>query len=100
MAQQSMIEDSLAYIDNVKQVYADQPQVYQRFIDILSQFRHKTLSITQVLENISQLFYGNPNLINGFNAFIPHVNGYAIEASADGLHIMITTPNGPIHHGP
>ncbi|KIJ54307.1 hypothetical protein M422DRAFT_42487 [Sphaerobolus stellatus SS14] len=83
---QIQVQNALAYLDSVKEQYSEQ-----------SQFRKKTLSQTEVLENISQLFYRDAILINGFNDFVPQGAGYAIQASVDGLHVMITTPNGLIH---
>lgn len=43
------------------------------------------------IERVSCLFHGHPQLIQGFNAFLPV--GYAISAESSGL-ITVTTPTG------
>jgi paired amphipathic helix protein Sin3a len=48
-----------------------------------------------VIDRVSTLFRGNPNLIQGFNTFLPP--GYRIECSDDPLDpnpIKVTTPLG------
>ena len=48
-----------------------------------------------VIQRVSRLFHGNPNLIQGFNTFLPV--GYRIDISSDPLDpntITVTTPLG------
>ena len=48
-----------------------------------------------VIQRVSRLFHGNPNLIQGFNTFLPL--GYRIDISSDPLDpntITVTTPSG------
>jgi paired amphipathic helix protein Sin3a len=49
-----------------------------------------------VIGRVSDLFAGNPLLIEGFNTFLPH--GYHINASAPGDPgaITVTTPSGVV----
>lgn len=47
-----------------------------------------------VISRVSQLFKGHPDLIMGFNTFLPP--GYKIEVQTNDL-VNVTTP-GQIHH--
>lgn len=45
-----------------------------------------------MIARISTLFRGRPNLIQGFNTFLPR--GYKIECSIDAEEITMSTPTG------
>uniref|UniRef100_A0A8C9U0E9 Paired amphipathic helix protein Sin3a n=1 Tax=Scleropages formosus TaxID=113540 RepID=A0A8C9U0E9_SCLFO len=85
------VEDALSYLDQVKLQFGSQPQVYNDFLDIMKEFN---VHSTQVISRVSQLFKGHPDLIMGFNTFLPP--GYKIEVQTNDL-VNVTTP-GQIHH--
>lgn len=37
--QQLKVEDALSYLDQVKNMFGDQPQVYNQFLDIMKEFK-------------------------------------------------------------
>ena len=71
------IGDILRYIDEVKHKFRNRPQVYDKFMDIFKQFRYKSIDTDRVVAQVSQLFVGHPELIVGFNVFLP--DGYKID---------------------
>eukprot|EP00871_Galdieria_phlegrea_P002793 jgi/Galph1/3514/GphlegSOOS_G2171.1 len=71
------VEDALAYLEQVKTQFSDQPHVYNKFLDIMKEFKAQTIDTPGVISRVSELFHGHPNLILGFNAFLPP--GYKIE---------------------
>jgi len=87
-------QDALTYLDQVKVQFADHPDVYNRFLDIMKDFKSGAIDTPGVIERVSQLFAGNPGLIQGFNTFLPP--GYKIECGAgdDPNTIRVTTPMG------
>lgn len=93
-AQQPILNDALSYLDQVKVQFADHPDVYNRFLDIMKDFKSGAIDTPGVIERVSQLFAGNPGLIQGFNTFLPP--GYKIECGADDdpNSIRVTTPMG------
>lgn len=93
-AQQPILNDALSYLDQVKVQFADHPDVYNRFLDIMKDFKSGAIDTPGVIERVSQLFAGNPALIQGFNTFLPP--GYKIECGAgdDPNTIRVTTPMG------
>ncbi|PPJ57620.1 hypothetical protein CBER1_04779 [Cercospora berteroae] len=92
--QQPILNDALSYLDQVKVQFADHPDVYNRFLDIMKDFKSGAIDTPGVIGRVSTLFAGNPELIQGFNTFLPP--GYRIECGAgdDPNSIRVTTPMG------
>ncbi|KAF8301394.1 hypothetical protein DL93DRAFT_2090785 [Clavulina sp. PMI_390] len=89
------VKDALSYLDLVKTTFAEQPDVYNQFLDIMKDFRNQNLDTPQVISGVSDLFSSHPTLIKGFNTFLPP--GYHIhctECADGGTDIITTTPSG------
>ncbi|KAK9768683.1 hypothetical protein K7432_000515 [Basidiobolus ranarum] len=92
------VRDALSYLDQVKIQFHDQPDVYNRFLDIMKDFKSQAIDTPGVIDRVSNLFRGHPSLISGFNTFLPP--GYRIEISPnahDPHNVRVTTPNGTIN---
>jgi paired amphipathic helix protein Sin3a len=74
---QLRVEDALAYLELVKQKFSDKPTVYNKFLDIMKDFKAQTIDTPGVIARVSDLFRGHTSLILGFNTFLPP--GYKIE---------------------
>ncbi|XP_052453133.1 paired amphipathic helix protein Sin3a [Carassius gibelio] len=92
--QRLKVEDALSYLDQVKLQFGNQPHVYNDFLDIMKEFKSQSIDTPGVISRVSQLFKGHPDLIMGFNTFLPP--GYKIEVQTNDL-VNVTTP-GQIHH--
>lgn len=92
--QQPILNDALSYLDQVKVQFSDKPDVYNKFLDIMKDFKSAQIDTPGVIDRVSNLFAGNPQLIQGFNTFLPP--GYKIECGAedDPNAIRVTTPMG------
>ncbi|KAI8986626.1 hypothetical protein BD414DRAFT_522337 [Trametes punicea] len=88
------VSDALSYLDQVKMQFAERPDVYNKFLDIMKDFKSQLIDTPGVIERVSNLFHGHPALIQGFNTFLPA--GYRIETTAhpDPNYITVTTPAG------
>ncbi|XP_018324326.1 paired amphipathic helix protein Sin3b [Agrilus planipennis] len=75
--QRLKVEDALSYLDQVKYKFGSQPQVYNDFLDIMKEFKSQSIDTPGVIQRVSNLFRGFPDLIVGFNTFLPP--GYKIE---------------------
>jgi len=81
------VEDALSYLDQVKFKFGSQPQVYNDFLDIMKEFKSQSIDTPGVISRVSTLFRGHPELIVGFNTFLPP--GYKIEvqtSASEGQH--------------
>ncbi|OJJ46130.1 hypothetical protein ASPZODRAFT_133127 [Penicilliopsis zonata CBS 506.65] len=92
--QQPILNDALSYLDQVKVRFVDQPDVYNRFLDIMKDFKSQAIDTPGVIQRVSSLFNGHPALIQGFNTFLPP--GYRIECGTEDNPdaIRVTTPSG------
>ncbi|THH08411.1 hypothetical protein EW145_g2724 [Phellinidium pouzarii] len=89
------VNDALFYLDAVKKQFSKTPVVYNKFLDIMKDFKNQTIDTPGVIQRVSSLFSGYPSLIEGFNTFLPA--GYRIECTVDAHDINIitvTTPDG------
>ncbi|XKL59158.1 hypothetical protein PGB90_000174 [Kerria lacca] len=78
--QRLKVEDALSYLDKVKYKFGSQPQVYNDFLDIMKEFKSQSIDTPGVITRVSNLFKGHPELIVGFNTFLPP--GYKIEVQS------------------
>ncbi|OXB44336.1 hypothetical protein B1J92_E02475g [Nakaseomyces glabratus] len=87
------VKDALSYLEQVKFQFHTRPDIYNLFLDIMKDFKSQTIDTPGVIERVSSLFKGYPNLIQGFNTFLPQ--GYRIECSNNPNDpIKVTTPMG------
>lgn len=93
--QRLKVEDALSYLDQVKFKFSNQPQVYNDFLDIMKEFKSQSIDTPGVITRVSNLFKGHPELIVGFNTFLPP--GYKIEIKNNelGFHVSVSIPSGP-----
>lgn len=85
--QRLKVEDALSYLDQVKLKFNDKPQVYNDFLDIMKEFKSQSIDTPGVIKRVSNLFQGHPELIVGFNTFLPP--GYKIEIQADKVNVSM-----------
>lgn len=93
------VEDALSYLDQVKYKFGNQPQVYNDFLDIMKEFKSQSIDTPGVIARVSHLFKGHPELIVGFNTFLPP--GYKIEIAVtmpgvlgSAMQTIVHTPHG------
>ncbi|XP_012282636.1 paired amphipathic helix protein Sin3a isoform X2 [Orussus abietinus] len=98
--QRLKVEDALSYLDQVKYKFNDQPQVYNDFLDIMKEFKSQSIDTPGVITRVSHLFKGHPELIVGFNTFLPP--GYKIEVQANeqgyAFQVSVSMPSPTATH--
>ncbi|XP_015113100.1 paired amphipathic helix protein Sin3b isoform X4 [Diachasma alloeum] len=98
--QRLKVEDALSYLDQVKYKFNDQPQVYNDFLDIMKEFKSQSIDTPGVITRVSNLFKGHPELIVGFNTFLPP--GYKIEVQANeqgyAFQVSVSMPSPTATH--
>lgn len=98
--QKLKVEDALSYLDLVKLKFGKEPQVYNDFLDIMKEFKSQSIDTPGVIHRVSSLFHGYPELIVGFNTFLPP--GYKIEVqrndSGYAFHVSVSasSPTGAL----
>ncbi|KAL7611565.1 hypothetical protein Lser_V15G07715 [Lactuca serriola] len=75
-AQKLTTNDALTYLKEVKDMFQDQREKYDMFLDVMKDFKAQRIDTTGVIARVKDLFRGHNNLIFGFNTFLP--KGYEI----------------------
>nr|XP_012613841.1 paired amphipathic helix protein Sin3b [Microcebus murinus] len=94
------VEDALTYLDQVKIRFGSDPATYNGFLEIMKEFKSQSIDTPGVIRRVSQLFHEHPDLIVGFNAFLPL--GYRIDIPKNGkLNIQspLTSQENSHSHG-
>ncbi|XP_021999278.1 paired amphipathic helix protein Sin3-like 2 isoform X1 [Helianthus annuus] len=63
--------DALTYLKQVKDMFQDQREKYDMFLDVMKDFKAQRIDTAGVIARVKELFKGHNNLIFGFNAFLP-----------------------------
>lgn len=105
------VTDVLSYMNAVKVTYQDKPEVYDRFFEIMRDFKSQMCVVVSfdsgvliylilsidtpgLIQRVLRLFHGNTSLIEGLNLFLPvgyHIDVSATDPKVQSL-ITITTP--------
>ncbi|KAG2582569.1 hypothetical protein PVAP13_6KG195900 [Panicum virgatum] len=72
-------EDELCFLATMKRELADEIQKYEEFINVLAEFRNGR---SMVVEHVTVLLAGHPDLLRGFDEFVPW--GYKISQGGQG----------------
>nr|GMC91620.1 paired amphipathic helix protein Sin3-like 2 [Ipomoea batatas] len=65
----------------VKDMFQDQRDKYDMFLDVMKDFKAQRIDTAGVIVRVKDLFKGHPNLILGFNTFLP--KGYEITLTEE-----------------
>ncbi|KAL6627568.1 hypothetical protein ACP70R_031294 [Stipagrostis hirtigluma subsp. patula] len=76
-AQKLTTNDALVYLKAVKDKFQDKREKYEEFLEVMRDFKSERIDTNGVIIRVKTLFNGYPELILGFNAFLP--KGYAIK---------------------
>uniref|UniRef100_A0A0E0FF51 Histone deacetylase interacting domain-containing protein n=1 Tax=Oryza nivara TaxID=4536 RepID=A0A0E0FF51_ORYNI len=69
--------DALVYLKAVKDKFQDKREKYEEFLEVMRDFKSERIDTNGVIIRVKTLFNGYPELILGFNTFLP--KGYAIK---------------------
>ncbi|XP_067249669.1 paired amphipathic helix protein Sin3b-like [Chanodichthys erythropterus] len=96
--QKLKVEDALSYLDQVKIRFGNEPGIYNKFLDIMKEFKSQIIDTPGVINRVSRLFHGHPDLVLGFNAFLPP--GYRIEIPRNGMAFLQSPFPSQVSPGP
>lgn len=86
------VEDAISYVEFIKKQLKDHPKVYNEFLEIMKAFKETKIDVSVVIDRVATLFRDFPELIQGFNTFLP--TGYRVECASDAGSVIVTTPAG------
>ncbi|KAM7277930.1 hypothetical protein ACFE04_005064 [Oxalis oulophora] len=80
-SQKLTTNDALSYLKEVKDMFQDQKNKYDMFLEVMKDFKASRTDTTGVIARVKELFKGHNHLIFGFNTFLP--KGYEITLIED-----------------
>ncbi|KAM0958184.1 hypothetical protein ACFX13_023925 [Malus domestica] len=80
-SQKLTTNDALTYLKEVKDMFLDQREKYDTFLEVMKDFKAQRTDTAGVIARVKELFKGHDNLILGFNTFLP--KGYEITLDED-----------------
>ena len=78
-------EEAVIYLEKVKTTFIHQSDVYDRFLAIMKDFKAQNINTPGVIQRVSELFKGHPDLMYGFNTFLP-----------PGFHVPLEDAEGTV----
>ncbi|XP_010528284.1 PREDICTED: paired amphipathic helix protein Sin3-like 2 isoform X2 [Tarenaya hassleriana] len=80
-SQKLTTNDALGYLKEVKEIFQDQREKYETFLEVMKDFKAQRTDTAGVIGRVKELFKEHKNLIYGFNTFLP--KGYEITIEED-----------------
>lgn len=71
-------DHAINYVTTIKKRFANEPETYKKFLEILHTYQKEQRGIKEVLEEVSTLFSEHPDLLKEFTFFLPD----AVQAEA------------------
>jgi len=68
---QPQIDDAKNFLERVKDAFRNQRGVYDKFVEIMKNFKHDKLNTGGVIQEVQDLFDGHEELFVGFQNFLP-----------------------------
>lgn len=65
---------AISYVNKIKTRFADRPEIYNTFLEILQTYHRDQLRINEVYSQVTQLFADAPDLLDNFKQFLPDMS--------------------------
>ena len=79
-------DDAMAFLERVRVVFSDRPFIYNSFLCVMKEFKQQTITADGVVERVKPMFKGHPDLLTGFNMFLPPSHRIAVDNSPPSPH--------------
>lgn len=90
---------AISYVNKIKTRFANQPDIYNSFLEILQTYHRDQLRINEVYVQVTQLFKDAPDLLDDFKQFLPDMSQQQAAASQQA-GIPHQQPGQPSMHHP
>jgi paired amphipathic helix protein Sin3a len=75
-------EDAMEFLERVRDIFADRPFIYNSFLAVMKEFREQSVTTDDVINRVKLLFKGHPDLLSGFNLFLPPAYRIRVDAES------------------
>ena len=75
-------EDAMEFLERVRDIFADRPFIYNSFLAVMKEFKEQSITTDGVINRVKLLFKGHPDLLSGFNLFLPPAYRIRVDAES------------------
>ena len=75
-------EDAMEFLERVRDIFADRPFIYNSFLAVMKEFKEQSVTTDDVVNRVKLLFKGHPDLLSGFNLFLPPAYRIRVDAES------------------
>jgi paired amphipathic helix protein Sin3a len=75
-------EDAMEFLERVRDIFSDRPFIYNSFLAVMKEFKDQTITTDGVINRVKLLFKGHPDLLQGFNLFLPPAYRIRVDAES------------------
>lgn len=90
---------AISYVNKIKTRFANQPEIYNSFLEILQTYHREQLRINEVYVQVTQLFKDAPDLLDDFKQFLPDMSQQGPQQGISPQQQQ-QQQQQPIHHVP
>lgn len=84
-------------MNKIKTRFANQPDIYKQFLEILQTYQREQKPIGEVYEQVTQLFANSPDLLNDFKQFLPDSGNQQLGPPRPGEELGGQNPQLQLH---
>lgn len=89
-------QDALQYVRAVKTRFIrTSPQTYEQFLEVMRDFKNARSDTGEVVKRVKRLLGGHPDLLDGFNCFLPEPYKFSAEQRVKEEEEKVVDPNQP-----
>lgn len=88
-------DHAITYVTKIKRRFANDPETYKSFLQILHTYQRQQRSIKEVLERVSVLFRDHPDLLKDFTYFLPETVQVSVRGSWARARLLLTAAGAP-----
>ncbi|AMD20147.1 HCL004Wp [Eremothecium sinecaudum] len=82
---------AISYVNKIKTRFADQPDVYKHFLEILQTYQREQKPINEVYAQVTVLFQNAPDLLDDFKEFLPDASAPKVQHQPHHLNNTLTS---------
>lgn len=86
---------AISYVNKIKTRFANQPDIYKQFLEILQTYQREQKPIGEVYEQVTVLFANSPDLLDDFKQFLPDTGNQPAYLQQQQQQEYYVNGNGP-----
>ncbi|XP_021731191.1 paired amphipathic helix protein Sin3-like 4 [Chenopodium quinoa] len=86
-------EEAISFVNKIKSRFHGDERVYKSFLDILNMYRKENKTISEVYQEVAELFRDHRDLLEEFTHFLPDTSGATAGQNGSGKNSILRDRN-------